>query len=577
MRKVFLMLVLAGSLQAQSLTGLDEFVAAQMKEWNVPGLAVAVIKDGKVIHAKGYGYRDVKKQLPVTTKTLFAIGSSSKAFTVMSLGVLVDAGKLDWDKPVREYLPTFRMYDAFASERMTPRDLVTHRSGLPRHDLLWYNSTFSRKEMFERLRYLEPNKDFRTTFQYQNLMFMTAGYLAGEIAGGTWESVVRERIFKPLQMTTSNFSVLESQKAPDFALPYRKVKEEVKEIPFRVIDQVGPAGSINSSIEEMSNYLMMHLSKGKFGTTQVISENNLQQMHTPQMVQPGPIRWTELGHSSYGMGWFVTSYRGHKMVHHGGNIDGFSAMVNFLPQDNIGVVVLTNLNGTPLRDFLPYNVYDRLLGLEQVDWSARFKDDQKKQEAAAEEAKKKGFTQRIAGTKPTHEIKDYAGEFEHPGYGVFRVDLDGDKLKATFNRLSSVLAHFHYDIFEAAEDPENPLNKSKITFGVGVKGDVETLALALEPSVPAIVFKRRAAGEMTSRGFLEPLTGEYQVGANVLKVTLQGDNKLVVSIQGQPPYELIPVKGTTFDLKGITGFSVEFKGSEIVLYQPNGTFTGKRK
>ena len=577
MRKVFMVLVLAGALQAQSLTGLDEFVAAQMKAWNVPGVAVAVIKDGKVIHSKGYGYRDVKKQLPVTTKTLFAIGSSSKAFTVASLGVLVDQGKLDWDKPVREYLPAFRMYDAFASERMTPRDLVTHRSGLPRHDLLWYNTSFTRKEMFERLRYLEPNKDFRTTFQYQNLMFMTAGYLAGEVSGGTWESVVREHIFKPLQMNSSNLSVLESQKSPDFALPYRKVKEEVKEIPFRVIDQIGPAGSINSNIEEMTNYLTMQLGKGKFGNTQVISENNLQQMHTPQMVQADPIRWTELGHSSYGMGWFITSYRGHKMVHHGGNIDGFSAMVNFLPQDNMGVVVLTNLNGTRLRDLLPYYVFDRLLGQEPVDWTARFKDDQKKQEAAEEEAKKKGYTQRIAGTKPTHELKDYAGEFEHSGYGVFRVEMDGDKLKATFNRISSVLGHFHYDIFEAAEDPENPFNKSKVTFAVGVKGDVETLALALDPNVPAIVFKRRATQEMTQRRFLEPLTGEYQVGANVLKVTLQGENKLVVSIQGQPPYELIPVKGTTFDLKGITGFSVEFKGNEIVLYQPNGTFTGKRK
>jgi len=230
-----------------------------------------------------------------------------------------------------------------------------------------------------------------------------------------------------------------------------------------------------------------------------------------------------------------------------------------------------------LRDLLPYYVYDGLLGLEPVDWSARFKDDEKKQETAAEEAKKKGYTQRVAGTKPTHELKDYAGEFEHAGYGVFRVDLDGDKLKATFNRISTPLGHFHYDVFEAAEDPENPFNKTKMTFGVGAKGDVDTLSLALEPSVPAIVFKRRAAGEMTQRRFLEPLTGEYQVGANVIKITLQGDNKLVASIQNQPPYELVPVKGTTFDLKGITGFSIEFKGNEIVLYQPNGTFTGKRR
>jgi hypothetical protein len=252
-------------------------------------------------------------------------------------------------------------------------------------------------------------------------------------------------------------------------------------------------------------------------------------------------------------------------------------MVSFLPQDNLGVVVLTNLNGTRLRDLLPYYIYDRLLGLEPADWSARFKDDQKKQEAAEDDAKKKGYTQRVPGTKPAHELKAYAGEYEHPGYGVLRVELEGEKLKATFNRISTPLEHFHYDIFEAAEDPENPFSKDKMTFRTGVKGDVDTLTLALEPNVPAIVFKRRAAGEMTQRSFLEPLTGEYQVGAQTVKVSLQGDSKLIISLGGQPPYELVPVKGTTFDLKGITGFSVEFKGNEIVFYQPNGTFTGKRK
>ncbi|MFQ6032023.1 MAG: serine hydrolase domain-containing protein, partial [Candidatus Zixiibacteriota bacterium] len=215
-----------------------------MKEWKVPGLAISIVKEDKVIYTKGFGFRDVKKGLKVTPHTLFAIGSCTKAFTAVAMGFLVDEGKLDWDKPVREYLPSFKLKDPFASERMTPRDLVCHRSGLPRHDLVWYNSSTSREELTHRLQYLEPSKDFRTTYQYQNLMFMTAGYMVGKIAGKTWEEFVRERILEPLGMEESNFSVEDSKKAPDFALPYFKDKQErVIEIPFRNIDNVGPAGS----------------------------------------------------------------------------------------------------------------------------------------------------------------------------------------------------------------------------------------------------------------------------------------------------------------------------------------------
>ncbi len=209
---------------------------------------------------------------------------------------------------------------------MTPRDLVTHRSGLPRHDLMWYNSPFSRQELFDRLRYLEPNKDFRTTFQYQNLMFMTAGYLAGHVAGTTWEQLVHKAIFEPLGMTSSNFSITDSQKSTDFSLGYQVVNDIPVDMPFRNIDSIGPAGSINSNIEDMTKYVMMHLAKGKG----VVSATNEMQMMMPQMAIQAPSPDKELGDLSYGMGFFVTTYRGHKFVHHGGNIDGFSALVAFL-------------------------------------------------------------------------------------------------------------------------------------------------------------------------------------------------------------------------------------------------------
>jgi CubicO group peptidase (beta-lactamase class C family) len=566
-----------------TLAGFDEFVEKALRDWKVPGVAVAVVRDDEVILSKGYGLRNIKQKLPVTSKTLFAIGSSTKSFTVLSLGLLVEDGRLDWDKPVRDYLPAFRLHDQAATERMTPRDLVTHRSGLPRHDLVWYNSESSRKEMFERLRYLEPSRDFRSTYQYQNLMYMTAGYLAGHIADMPWEMFVKERIFKPLGMANSNFSVNESQTTGDFAVPYGKEKDEIKEIGFRNIDEIGPAGSINSSVEDLIRYVRLHLNGGKTQTGRLLSGSNISQMHMPQMVMPGALRWPELGHQQYGMGFFVTSYRGRKLVHHGGNIDGFSALVSFMPQDKTGIVILTNMGGTPLPTLLSYNIYDRLLNLEAVDWTARLKDDERKGKEAQEEAKKRGFTAQKQGTRPSHEFKEYAGDYEHPGYGILKVALDGDGLRTTFNRLGGPLRHFHYDVFEVAESDLNPLSKLKLRFQTNLQGEIDAVLVPMESSVKEIAFTRAPDRSMMDRAFLEPLAGDYALGATPVTITLRGDGKLILSLPGQTSSELVGVSGTKFHIKGLTGFSVEFKKdasgavADLVFYQPNGTFVAKRK
>ncbi len=573
----------AAAAQKAPLEGFDAFVAEVMKAWKVPGVAVAIVKDGQVILLKGYGYRDLEKQWPVTPQTLFAIGSITKSFTVTAMGMLVDEGKLEWDRPVREFLPEFRLSDSVASEHMTPRDLVTHRSGLPRHDLLWYNAGFTRREMVERLRFLEPSKDFRSTYQYNNLMFMTAGYLVGQRAGASWEDFVRQRIFQPLAMTGTNFSVRDSEKGPDFARPYEKVKEEIKGVPFRVIDEIAPAGSINSSVDDMSRYLLMHLNGGKLGDHQLLSDNNSQQMQSPQMVIPGWLRWKEVGHSSYGMAFTIGTYRGLKTVAHGGAIDGFVALLSFMPQEKIGVVVLTNLGGSPTTTVLGYNIYDRLLGLEPVDWKGRFKEMERKGEESEEEAKKKGYTPRKLGTTPSHALAEYASEYEHPGYGIATVALKDGALELTYNNFPSPLQHFHYDVFEVKEDPLNPLEKMKVMFATSVNGDLDSLSAPLEPNVPAIVFRRLPDRQMRERSFLEPLVGDYELGATTVTIILKGENTLMFIVPGQPPYELLPQRGLLFEVKGLTGFSIEFhkddsgQVTELVAYQPNGTFVGKRK
>ena len=569
------------------LKGFPEFVTKTMAEWKVPGMAIAIVKDGKVIFSDGFGYKDVKNKLKVTPRTLFAIGSSSKAFTATTVGILADEGKLEWDKPVRTYLPSFKLWDNFASERMTPRDLLCHRSGLPRHDLMWYNSPFSRKDLFDRLQYLEPNADFRATFQYQNLMIMTAGYLVGELSKSSWEDFTQKRIFDPLGMTNSNFSVAVSQKAPDFALPYSEKDGKVDEIPFRNIDAIGPAGSINSNVTDMSHWVLMNLNKGKYGDKQIISESSLGQLHTPQMViQEGAFRimekYSEMFFTSYGMGWFITSYRGHTFIHHGGNIDGFTAFVTFMPRDNMGMVILTNLNGTMLPEVVALNAYDRLLGLSQAPWSQRFKEIMDQMKAEAEKAKKESDKERKLDTHPSHPLEDYAGEYSHPGYGIVSIQKDGENLKATYNARGFLMSHYHYDVFDL-KDVETGESALKAAFSLDLKGNVSSVALQLEPSVKDIVFARMPDKAMMQKSFLEKFLGSYELQGTVFTVQLKGDNTLVASVPGQPDMELVPYKGTEFTIKNAPGMSIEFildasgVATEAKLKQPGGTVTAKKK
>lgn len=563
------------------LKAFSEQVTKLVADWKVPGLAVSIVKDGKVIFAEGFGFRDVQKGLKVTPHTLFAIGSCTKAFTATAMGILVDEGKVDWDKPVRNYLPSFKMHDVVASERMTPRDLLTHRSGLPRHEPVWYGSPASRKELVNRLQYLEPNKDFRYVFQYQNMMFMTAGYLVGEVAGTTWESFIQKRFFEPLEMKESNVSVNDSQKAADFALPYQEKEGKVESIPFRNIDAIGPAGSINSNVLDMANWVLMNLGKGKFKDKQIISEGSLAEIHSPQIVMPGPIRYDEILYPTYGMGWAIVPYRGHLLYEHGGGIDGFIAMVAFLPRDNMGAVILSNSGSTPLPSIVIYYIIDKMLGLTPIDWSGRIKSDMDKAKAEAEKAKKEPDKERKPGTKPSHVLEDYAADYENPGYGTMSILKDGENLLAKFNAIEFRLDHYHYDTFEFYNEFID--QKQKLSFHTDPKGNIASLSIPLEPTVQDIVFTRAPDKAMLEKSFLEKFVGRYEYGGVVATFALKGEKTLIATIPGQAEFELEPYKGTEFNLKGLPGFSVEFKldetgqSVEAIFKQPGATTSFKKK
>jgi CubicO group peptidase (beta-lactamase class C family) len=575
-----------------SLDGLDDFINQAMKDWKVPGLALAIVQDGKVTLLKGYGYRDLEKKSPVTPDTLFAIGSITKSFTVSTLGMEMDEGKVDWDKPARDYLPGFKLYTPDLTEQLTVRDLITHRSGLPRHDFIWYTSDFSREELLRRLQYLEPSKPLRANFQYNNLMFMVAGYLAGQLNSTSWEDAVSARVFKPLGMTHTNFSERETQNSSDFGMPYRKgsdQKAELKRIPFdeQCSDRcaMGPAGEINSSASDMSKYLLFHMNRGKINGKQLLSENNAIQMQTSQMAIPGASPFKESGESSYGMGFFVSTYQGHKEVSHGGNIDGFSANLSFLPADNIGVVVLTNLDGNPLPTIVTRNVYDRLLGLNQVPWNQRLLAMESGGKKAEQEAKDKGYSPRKIGTHPSHDLKDYVGEYSNPGYGLVSIAEDGQKFKLSLNKVSRSLEHYHYDIFQIPENPLDQFQKMKVQFFTGLDGEIDSLSIPLQPDVKDVVFARMPDKQLSDRALIEPFVGDYETpGSPVpIHVALRGDHSLIISVPGQPDYNLNGKRGTTFELSQIPGVSIEFKRdssgkvNEAVLNQLGTVVVLKRK
>src|SRR5262249_52053109 len=327
--------------QDPPLQGLDDYITKAMQDWEVPGLALAVVKNDAVVLAKGYGVRKLGETTPVNEKTLFAIGSSSKAFTAASLAMLVDDGKIKWDDPATKYLPGFQLYDPYATHELTVRDLLAHRCGLDRGDLMWYGSGYGRQEVLRRIRYLKPSSSFRSKFGYQNIMFLAAGQILPTVAGKTWDEFVKDRIFKPLGMTASNTSTEALSGQDNVATPHDKVEEKIEPIPWRNIDNIGPAGSINSNVVDMAQWVRLQLGEGVYNKQRLLSSGSVSEMHMPQTI----IRLEgtqaklnpETHFMAYGLGWMLQDYRGKKLVQHGGNIDGMSALVAMIPEEKLGL------------------------------------------------------------------------------------------------------------------------------------------------------------------------------------------------------------------------------------------------
>jgi CubicO group peptidase (beta-lactamase class C family) len=570
---------------SSKLSGFDSYMQQVLKDWNTPGIGVGIVVNDKLVFAKGYGYRDYEKKLPFTPTTLCQIASNSKLFTAVSAGMLVEEGKLTWDKPVRESVPTIQFFNDQLNNNVTLRDMLSHRTGVTRHDSIWFKSPFTRKELFEKLKYLEPQEPMRQTFLYNNLMYAAAGNIVELKSGTTWEQFVRERIFTALDMSTSTYTIADMTRHPDHGVPYREKRDsfELYKIPYyEDTEGIAPAGAIISNIDELSHWLIALMNEGKYNGKQVLPANVLKETMQPAVGLPNTLGealgYWELLNPAYGMGRQTAAYRGHLMTYHGGDLPGFHSQVSFMPNDKIGVIVLViSDHSAPLYNIVSYNVYERLLGMDQTPWSQRRLQQRLAGKKAGTEARAKAGSDRVPNTKPSHELADYAGDYENPAYGILQIGLKSDMLQFGFHTLQFPMSHFHYDRFDTPDDEQ--YGRFSLNFRTNPQGDIDSAVISLDEG--EVVFTRKP--ETLDPSLLEKLAGVYMTPTKVkFQVLYQPGTGLSLAFPGGPPQKLIPIKGLKFRTPRFADDIYEFvmengKVSALKERDPSGEFTYSRQ
>jgi len=571
----------------KKLADFDAYMQKVLKDWNVPGIGVGIVVKGELVSAKGYGFRDYGRKLPFTPQTTVPIASNTKLFTAVAAGLLVEEGKLDWDRPVREFVPSIRFYNDELNATVTIRDMLSHRTGITRHDSIWYKSDFTRKELFERLKYLEPSQPLRQTFLYNNMMYAGSGYVIELLSGKTWEEFLQERILAPLGMTSTVFSIDDMVKQPDHGVPFTERRDsfELHEIPYyREAAGIGPAGSINSNLQDMAKWVAALMSEGQAGGKTVIPASVLKATLAPAIAVPNTMLETrgfgELLNPVYGTGRWSASYRGHAIAYHGGDLNGFHSQVSLMPYDGMGAVVLVIGNhAAPLYNVVSYAIYERLLGMSLTPWSERMLDIRLKGKEAGKAARARAGGERVAGTKPSHPLEDYVGEFEHPAYGVFTTSKTGEGLLFDFHKARLPLSHFHYDRFDTPDDEEE--GKWSVNFSTGPHGEVDKALVSLDEA--EVTFVRRVPAALSALTTLRPYAGTYETPTGAkLEVVLKENGTLGVVFPGRPFQALLPWKPHRFRVKEFSDVVTEFvvsegRVTEMKQIDPSGEYRFPRK
>jgi CubicO group peptidase (beta-lactamase class C family) len=564
------------------MQSIERFTVEQLAAWEVPGCAVGAVQGGQVVLAAGWGLRDLAAKLPVTSDTLFAIGSTTKAFTAATVGALVDDGLLEWERPLRDYVPELRLSDPVVTDRLTVVDLLSHRSGLPRHEMVWLpHPDRSRAEIVRRVRFLPLSKDLRQAFQYCNLGYLMAGYAVDVLSGTPWEDCVRSRLLAPLGMWRSNLSAVDMSADPDHATAYERRQGVVVPVPPRPVTALAPAGAINSCAADMARWLLAQLGGGQVDGRAVMSPGTVARQHEPSIVLPEDRTFPASTRHAYGLGWLIGRYRDHRLLEHSGGIDGFQTECVLLPDDGIGVTVMTNTSSSAMAPVVAYRVLDELLGLEPLDWFSIFKPRFDTIMAGMREAR---AARHVVPDAPLPRPLDaYAGEYQHPGYGTLTIALEDGTLRPRLGTMDLSLAHRHYETFDLEwHELGNQSHLFPLMFLSDPDGDITALTVPFEASVEPLRFDRRPDTQAQDPEVLARLCGTYAMGPIEIVVALRGGAVLTVTTPGAPPFELVPAgRGLRFEVKEQPVVTAEFELDEAgavarLVAQPLGIFLPKR-
>ena len=480
-------------------TSIDARIRGEMRRYGVPGMALAVVSGEETVYTGLFGVKDIETGVPPDARTRFACASITKSFTASALGILRDEGKLDWAEPVRRYLPGFSMRDTAAAD-VTLWDMLSHNTGLPRHDMSWYNynqTDFPTAEYVARIAQQPPNKPFRTGYEYNNFMYAAAAYAAEQIAGMPFRDFLRTRIFEPLGMSDTTCELAGLRDAPNTAKPYKKQQDALVQAAYLNFDGMAGAGAINSTVADMAAWLAVNINGGAHKDVRILSEKTLAEIHTPRTVVPalpyGFVPQKPL--AAYAFGWNAEPYRGRLALCHSGLTSGYSSYMTFMPAEKLGIVLLMNLHHSPFHFAAAAELFDHILGGgDGTDWFAFYEArkhamlrPQMEQNARVESARR-------PEARPTRPLEAFAGLYRHAGYGALSVGLGADGLLLRYNGMSAVLRHSHDDTFDFVFAPDEPPNLLTASFHTPRGGETQTVAIPFEPSLTEpIVFERVSA------------------------------------------------------------------------------------
>ena len=478
--------------QAFRQKDFDAYVARGLQVLRTPGASIAVVKDGRVLFAKGYGVRTLGDTARVDPHTLFQIASNTKAFTTAALAILADEGKLAWDDPVTRFLPGFQLYDSYVTREFTVRDLVTHRSGLGlgAGDLLWFHSNYSRAEIAARIRFAKPVSSFRSQYAYDNVLYIVAGEIVPAVAGQSWDDFVRDRIFKPLEMTESGTTTAFFTSSRNAATPHAVEDGKLQAVPVDSVDNIAPAGGIASNVTDLAKWLICRLDSGRYaGGSRLFSERQAREMWSGQTIlpisdPPPPLAALRPSFAEYGLGWRLRDYRGREIVSHTGGLAGMTSQITLVPSAKLGIVILTNSEAN-LMAALTYRLLDDLLGAPppprpRTDWVAAFDQSAQLERASADSSLRVARAARDSSSHPSLPLARYTGTYRDAMLGDGVITLENDRLVLRFARSPAFvgdLEHWHYDTFIARWRTKH-LEDAYVTFGLNPDGSIDRFQMA---------------------------------------------------------------------------------------------------